>query len=300
MQTFEEVLSSTIRAASRSPRRLDEGECQSPAGLRCKLCHAVNLDYESEVGMKNDALQQFWKSLRIGLPLASLISSPLGRNYRTTTKRRLFSFHDSVRLGLISPNEEGKLRPFSVVQCAIEPFAHCAIYHQIQESIIKPHAKRFAKSLQYVIVKRNYDEQTVIFNVEDTSSEVLHAANTLSKSLTRKFPGITGLFVYEDSTSPQYYLGSKNQNKQPKFKKLFGKAEIFHRVLGRSFLHSPLSFSQINQSILEKMILIAEELLQPSKTSRLYDLYCGYGLFALCLSGSVRSVVAVEVSSSSI
>ncbi|MEK7670606.1 MAG: hypothetical protein AAB344_00100, partial [Bacteroidota bacterium] len=300
MQTFEQHLTSVIGSATISPRQLAEGECQSPAGQRCRLCHAVNLDYETEVKLKNEALQKFWKTLRLPVPLEPLIPSPLGRNYRTTTKRRVFSFRDSVRLGLISPNEEGELKPFSVVQCSIEPVEHAAIYNQIQGSIEKPYAKRLAKALNHVVIKGNYNEQTVIFNVGDISPEVLHATNTLSKSLTKKFPGVVGVFLYEGSSSPGYYLGSKNQTTQPKFKKLFGKAEIFQRVMGRSFLYSPLSFSQINQSIVEKMIQTAERLLQPSKDCRLFDLYCGYGLFALCLSDTAHSVIAAEVAPPSI
>jgi tRNA/tmRNA/rRNA uracil-C5-methylase (TrmA/RlmC/RlmD family) len=300
LQTFEQHLTSVIGSATISPRQLAEGECQSPAGQRCRLCHAVNLDYETEVKLKNEALQKFWKTLRLPVPLEPLIPSPLGRNYRTTTKRRVFSFRDSVRLGLISPNEEGELKPFSVVQCSIEPVEHAAIYNQIQGSIEKPYAKRLAKALNHVVIKGNYNEQTVIFNVGDISPELLHATNTLSKSLTKKFPTIVGVFLYEGSSSPGYYLGSKNQSAQPNLKKLFGKAEIFQRVMGRSFLYSPLSFSQINQSIVEKMIQTAERLLQPSKDCRLFDLYCGYGLFALCLSDKVNSVIAAEVAPPSI
>ncbi len=260
----------------------------------------MNIDYPTEAKLKNEALQKFWKTLRISLHLEPLILSPLGRNYRTTTKRRVFPWRDSVKLGLLSPDEKGELKPFDVLYCAIEPVAHAAIYRQIQESIGKPYAKVLAKALSYVIIKGNYAENTVIFNVRDISPEVVRAANTLSKSLTKKNENIVGLFLYEDDTSPQYYLGSKGQSTKPKFKKLFGKPEIFHRTMGRSFLYSPLSFSQVNQSIMEKMIFTAESLLAPTKESKLFDLYCGYGLFALCLSDKVQSVVGAEVSSSSI
>jgi tRNA/tmRNA/rRNA uracil-C5-methylase (TrmA/RlmC/RlmD family) len=300
MQSFEEILTSTIREASLPPRQLGEGECQSPTRQRCRLCHAVNLDYTNEIRLKNQALQQFWKTLRTGSRLEPLVPSPLGRNYRTTTKRRVFRYRDTFRLGLISPDEAGELKPFSVVQCAIEPDEHARIYHQVQESIVKPYAKKLAKVLNHVVIKGNYSEQTIIFNVEEISSEATHAANTLSKSLTRKFPGIVGVFLYEDSSSPGYYLGSSDQKAQQPFKKLFGKPEIFHRTMGRSFLFSPLSFSQINQSILDSMMQTAKELLQPTKESTLFDLYCGYGVFALSLSDTVRSVIAAEVSGPSI
>lgn len=233
-------------------------------------------------------------------PLDPLVASPLGRNYRTTTKRRVFATRDSVRLGLISPSKEGGLKPFPVEQCSIEPLQHCAIYNHIQESIVKPYARKLAKELSYVVIKGNYNEQAIIFNVKRLSADVVRSTNTLSKSLTRTFSTITGLFLYEDVSSPQYYLGSRGGTQRPAFRRLFGKAEVFHRVEGRSFLFSPLSFSQVNHSILEKMIQTARTLLTPSKEQKLFDLYCGYGLFALSLAGECKAVVGVEASPASI
>lgn len=300
MRSFAEILSSRSRSEQVPSRPLEDGECQSPTRQRCTLCSAVNLDYAAELNIKNDALQTFWSSLSLDVQLDALVSSPLGRNYRTTSKRRVFQSRDSIRLGLISPSEEGGLKPFEVVRCAIEPAAHAAMYHQVQESIVKPYAKRLAQALRYVIIKGNYHEQTLIFNVDEMAPDVLRAANTVSKTLTKRFPTIVGLFVYEDDSNLQYYLGATNQRRAPQFKKLYGKSEIFQRVLGRSFLYAPLSFSQINHSLVEKMIRIAGELLQPTKRSRLFDFYCGYGLFALSLSEFAASVVGVEISFASI
>jgi tRNA/tmRNA/rRNA uracil-C5-methylase (TrmA/RlmC/RlmD family) len=299
-RSFAEILSSRITSGKISPRPLEAGECQSPSGQRCSLCHAGNLDYAAELKLKNDALQTCWSALHLDVPLDDLVPSPLGRNYRTTTKRRAFQTRDSIRLGLISPSDQGGLKPFEVVRCAIEPAEHAVIYQHLQESIIKLYAKPLAQVLRYVIIRGNYHEQTLIFNVDEMTPDVLHAANTLSKTLTKRFPTIVGLFVYEDDSNPQYYLGTTNLRRELQFKKLYGKSEIFQRVLGRSFLYAPLSFSQINQSLIENMIRSSVELLQPKKRSRLYDLYCGYGLFALCLSEHVSSVVGVESSSSSI
>lgn len=300
MKPFEEHLSSGVRSAVQTPRQLPPGECQSPRGLRCKLCHAVIIDYPAELQIKNKALQEFWKSLRLGVTLDQLVTSPLGRNYRTTTKRRAFALRDGVQLGLISPDERGELKPFPVIQCAIEPESHAAVYARIQNTLAKPYAKRLAKHLSYVVIKGNYEEQTVIFNIREINADVMKAANTLSKTLTHNMPSIIGIFVYEDDSSPNYYMGTKDEKRMPKFKKLHGKQELFQRVHGRSFLYSPLSFSQVNQSILEKLVDHAASLMKLDGTRSLYDLYCGYGLFALTLAEKAVSVIAAEVSAASI
>lgn len=300
MQSFDDVLSTVLRSAKLVPRQLGSGECQSSAGQRCTLCHAVNLDYAAELTLKNDALQTYWSSLNLGIPLDTLVASPLGRKYRTTTKRRVFHTRDSIRLGLIGPSDDGGVKPFDVVQCAIEPAEHAAIYQHVQESIAKPYARRLAPALQYVVIKGNYLEHTLILNLDEISPDVLRAANTISKTLTKRFPTIVGVFVFEGETNAQYYLGVKNPREAPRVKKLHGKSEIFLRACGRSFLYSPLSFSQINHSIVEQMIQIAGALLQPTKHARLFDFYCGYGLFTLALAEFVASAIGVELSFSAV
>jgi tRNA/tmRNA/rRNA uracil-C5-methylase (TrmA/RlmC/RlmD family) len=300
VRPFEEILSSVIRSEHPTPRPLAEGECRSFTGAQCTLCHAGALDYPTEVKYKNAALQRFWQTLAVPVPLDPLVPAPLGRNYRTTTKRRAFMRRGSVHLGLISPAEDGRLEPFPVVRCAIEPSTHCAIYNHLQEKLVKPHARSLAGALSYVVIKGNYNEQAVIFNVREMSAGVVHAANTVSRNLTRHFPSVIGLFLYHDSTNARYYMGARRRQPRTSLKKLFGKGEVFHRVLGRSFLFSPLSFSQVNLAMLDTFIRAAGDLLRPSREETLFDLYCGYGLFGLCLTDQVKKVVGVEASPASV
>lgn len=297
---FEDLLTASLRTYEHQPRTLAPGECQSVDGRRCQLCSAGTIEYETEVQIKNGALQEFWKSLQLPVALEPLIPSPLGRGYRTVTKRKVFVHKGSVQLALIDPDESGKPEPFPVDRCAIEPAGHLEIYRRIQEAIEKPFARPLAEQLSYVVIKGNYREFTLIFNVREISGGVIKASNTLSKSLTKLFPSIIGLFLYLDESSGKYYLGVKNPRVRPTAKKLFGKSTIYHKACGKSFLFSPLSFSQVNQSLVERLVSEAGRLLALTKESRLYDLYCGYGLFALCLAEKAGSVVGVEISHDSI
>jgi tRNA/tmRNA/rRNA uracil-C5-methylase (TrmA/RlmC/RlmD family) len=297
---FEDLLTAAVRAHKEKPRALSTGECQSGDGHRCHLCFAGKLEYEVELGMKNAALQEFWKSLQLPVPLQPLISSPLGRGYRTVTKRKAFTQGGAVHLALIDPDESGKPEPFIVERCAIEPDQHAEIYRKIQEAIEKPYARPLVEQLSYVVIKGNYREFTLILNVREISGGVVKASNTLSKSLTHFFPSIVGLFLYLDETGGKFYLGVRNPRVRPTAKKLFGKSAIFQKVCGKSFLYSPLSFSQVNQSLLEQLVSEVGGLLALTKESRLYDLYCGYGLFALCLSEKSGPVVGAEISRDSI
>lgn len=299
MRTFEEYFRSAIRAAAITPRPLQPGECQSTSAKRCHLCYAVDLTYEAEVRLKGKALQEFWRQVSRS-PLAPLIASPLGRAYRTVTKRKAFHRTDSVILGLIDPSEDGPETSFNVVRCAIEPEGHARIYAAVQAAMSKPHARSLAGSLNYVVIKGSYSEFTIIFSVSEVSASVVKAANTLSKSLSRSFPQVVGLFLFEDRSRGRYYLGTSNPRVKQVFRKVYGKNEIYQQIAGRSFLYSPLSFSQVNQSIAETMVGKTDDLLDLKKNQTLYDLYCGYGLFSLCLAGKAGQVVGVEISTESV
>jgi len=299
VKTFDDHLKTIIAQANLKKRPLTEGECQSSRSSRCSLCHAIDLEYEDEIRLKNQALRSFWVQFASPDTFASLVPSPLGRGYRTVTKRRAFQFRGSVKLGLITPTDEGTYKPFDVARCAIEPAGHAPIYQKVREILEKPYAGPIGDALSYVIIKGNYTEYTLILNVREMSPEVVHATNTLSKSLTHSFKEIVGIFLYEDTSDGRYYLGSSNR-KPVTFRKIFGKAEIYQRIHGRSFLYSPLSFSQVNMSIVEQFVAKAAGLLSLTKEMKLIDLYCGYGQFALCLAENADSVVGVEISSESV
>lgn len=299
VKTFDDHLRRTIAEASLKKRSLTAGECQSPRSGRCSLCHAIDLEYEDELRLKNEALRSFWEQFASPNTLAHLAPSPLGRGYRTVTKRRAFLLRGSTRLGLIAPTNEGSYNPFDVVQCAIEPAGHARVYQKMQEILEKPYARPIAHALSYVILKGSYAEYALILNVRRISSDIVHATNTLSKSITYSFKEVVGVFLHEDTSDGRYYLGSSDR-KPVKFRRVFGKAEIRQRMYGKSFLYSPLAFSQVNQSIVGHLVAKAGELLDLTKDMRLFDLYCGYGLFTLCLAENVHSAVGVEIAGESV
>ena len=242
--------------------------------------------------------------LRIGSEPAlkpdQLVESPLGRKYRTVSKRKVFLINKIYSLGLIDASDENNVKSFDVLQCMIEPDEHTKIFNLIKAKFEKPYSHPLRNVLRYVIIKGNYQEQTLIFSVGEMSHTVSKAVNTLSKSLTHEMPSVVGLFLYEDLSDGRYYLGSKKAAGNQPMKKIFGNPELYQKICGKSFLYHPLSFSQVNQSIVEKMVAAAASLLRLQSGMNLYDLYCGYGLFSLCLADKVKAVYAAELSHESI
>ena len=164
---------------------MKRGECQDLSGKKCTLCAAHKIDYDIDYKIKNDALQEFWKMHGFDAILDPLIASPLGRNYRVVTKRKAFSSNGNVQLGLIGTEEESAgMNPVQVDQCMIEPEKHSEIYRCVQAYLNKREFKEAAETVNYVIVKGNYSEFTVIFNLAAFDSSMRQFVNRLSKHLT--------------------------------------------------------------------------------------------------------------------
>lgn len=291
--SFGSLLHEAVR--SPTPRPLSPGECSSPDGTPCGLCYAMILPYETEVQAREHAVTRFWSSLTDNIPLAPLVRSPRGRAYRTVSKRKLFRQKGQPRLGLIGPTEGLKAAGIAVGRCAIEPDSHAAIYREIEERLADRPALPLAETLQYAIIKGNYAEHSVLFNVRGITPAVVRATNRLSRVLTARFGNrLAGIFLFEGEE--KYYLTPRDARAVPRVHRVFGKARVFTRVGGRPFLYPPLAFSQVNESLLDPLVSGARSLLSPAGTETLFDLYCGYGLFGLALAPLVRKVVGAESS----
>ncbi len=298
-KTYRQFLETGVRGVHDASRGLEKGECQSSSGKRCTLCLASRFSYEDELPLRTTALRQFWKANLVTIPASPLVPSPKGREYRTVTKRRVFLSRNRWVLGLIDTSREGQHQAFPVLRCAIEPREHAAIYAVASDALNKAYAQPLAECLRYVIIKGNYKEFTVIFNVSELSPRVAKSINTLSKNLTRESSQVVGVHIYVDRSDGRYYLGTDDSGEK-KTRRLFGESSLFQQIGGKPFFYSPESFSQVNQSIVGRVVDAAGELLSLRKKETLYDLYCGYGLFSLCLAPFARRVVGVEISHSSV
>ncbi len=305
-KSFSEILGP--RYFNIPQRQLNEGECQTPNKKTCRLCFASTFSYDEEQKRKNSVLQEFWDTLEIGIPVQPLIISPEGRHYRTVSKRKAFMVNDRLYLGLIGVDDDtAKSFPMSVGECAIEPHEHTEVYAAVQEFLQRREYFPLAEEFNYVIVKGGKNETAVIFNMNHFSSGNRKEVNNLSKHLTKKVSrraGVKSVFVFVDEERSKYYLSGNpkkrdRENRKP-MQKIFGTDKLFHKVGEKKFLYSPLSFSQTNHSILELFTKRAKELLDVQKDDTLLDLYCGYGLFSICLADSVKSVLGIELSRSSI
>lgn len=293
MSSFSSLFRTAVthhRSASFAPPA-----CRTAQGTTCTLCAASVIPYGIETRIKEQALKEWWASAVPEVPLAPLMPSPQPRTYRAVSKRKTFRRGRRLMIGLIDPDADSGDRAVEVLRCAIEPASHGAVYVAVDSWLGKPVAGPLLDMLQYVIVKGNDRERAVILNVREIDAAVVRAANGLSKFLTSADATIRGIFLYEDASDGRYYMGTASSGAPGKLQKLFGSATLSHVTAGQRFVYPVQSFSQVNESMLDTMVERVGGLLHLPTAGTLYDLYCGYGLFAISFAGKAKRVIGADI-----
>ncbi|MHB1013983.1 MAG: class I SAM-dependent RNA methyltransferase [Desulfurivibrionaceae bacterium] len=253
----------------------------------------AHLDYSVELQVKDQGLLAFWKQHRLpGLP-DQIIRSPKARGYRTTSKRKGFLHGSTLYLLLGDKAALPKNRQYFTAS-PLEPKEHEVIYRFLQQKLSDPAFRLIAGHLNYLIIRGNYTEQAVIFNVDLMNGPLVRKMKLLSAHLQKLPVAVTAAFVYLDPSQSDYYLEAKRPAETLHFKKLFGPDQLGATYGGCRYQFHPTSFSQINESMVETMLVRAKELLAPAPDQALLDLYCGYGLFSHFLAPAYRQVLAVD------
>ncbi len=238
------------------------------------------LDYKDELQVKNAAIREFWEVNRLPRGPQPVVASPMPRNYRTTSKRRI-------------EMNPGDLR-FNAYDSILEPEEHNAIYRMLFEKLITPAYKPLAYALNWIIIRGTYKYRVVIFNVKKMDASIVRKLKQISEVLQQSPYHVTAAHAYLDATESDYYLEAKRPTDGLSFKQLFGPREL-SLDLGHFRLKYPATgFSQINESQIHNLIKSASRLLALEPGDRFLDLYCGYGLFSFGLGEAAKSVLGVE------
>lgn len=285
--SYSELLLNTIRP-----------EASGQSNQRADIEPLAFLDYRREVAAKNAALVEFWKRNCLQGKPSSLIASPKARHYRTTTKRRVFFAHNKFRLRFSHRNDSTTEN--SVLCSALEPKEHEAIYQFLLGKINSPAFAVTAKHLTYIIIRGTSTEFCVVFNVDRLSGPIVRNLKALAENLRTLGLNIVSSFIFSDPTRSDYYLDKGQTVGVLKLKKLFGPDTLRLRVNGQNYRFPPVSFSQINESMVPVLLDTALRLCRPHPEGRFIDLYCGYGLFANYIGKRYGEVFAVDMDAASV
>lgn len=266
------------------------------AAVTLNMAPLAHLGYHNELLVKGQALGLLWKHCKLpGVP-EPVVGSSRHRYYRTTTKRR--ALYKGGSLFLMSG--DGTTQKKTFLDSPLEPAIHKDIYLFLQKKLSEPTFKLLAQRLNYLIIRGSYQEQAVIFNVDQMSGPIVRKLKILAEHVQKQCPSISAAYVYLDPSRSDYYLEERQPANLLNFKKLYGNGflSVSHGDCKYSF--HPTSFSQVNESIVPLMLERVKELLAPTGKEALLDLYCGYGLFSHYLAGQYVSVLGIDAEGPSI
>ena len=255
-------------------------------------------EYGEELRIKQTALAAFLRANSIKIKPEPLIGSPRPRKYRTTSKRKVFESRG--KFFLLFADESYITKPDLFRSSLLEPDEHAIIFEYLCGLLNQPGYTFLARALNFIIIRGNYEEFSVIFNISKINADVIRKLKTVASKFNLTGVNIISSFTYYDPTKSEYYFESERPEKEVTFKKLFGPDFLFLKLKGKKFSYHPTSFSQINASIIPALISKTEQLLNPDGSGVLYDLYCGYGLFACSFAGRYKEITGIEASGESI
>lgn len=250
----------------------------------------AHLEYAAERLVKDEALRAFWKHHGLPGSPSEVVAAPRPRGYRSTSKRRAVQRRGGLALAF---SADAHARP-GVADSALDPPEHLAVYAHLLPQLDRAVSAALAAQLSYAIVRGGEGGLCVILNLRAFDGAIVRRAKQIGESLQAAGLGVRSAFLYLDPTGSDYYLEARRPAGVLSWKRLFGPEWIEVHVDGRRLRFSPVVFSQVNEAMLPVLTAIARERLHPLEGHYLLDLYCGYGLFSLCLGAEARRVVGID------
>jgi hypothetical protein len=261
-----------------------------PLWPRHHLEPLAGLSYSRELELKQAGLAAFLEAARLPLQPEAIRPAPQPRGYRSTSKRRVVA--RGGRLVLVSNRDDPAVAGFT--PSALEPDAHARLFARLVSALNEPSVGRTAARLSWVIARTTARGTALIFNAVRTDERIVSGLARVSREAVDAGISLCGAYLFVDSGRSDYYLDSGAEGGGGLLERLLGPETLEARVEGRSYAFHPTVFSQVNPMAVPAMLAEARRLLGGG--DRLFDLYCGYGLFGLALSDAWGSVVGVESS----
>ena len=257
----------------------------------------AQLPYEKEIEIKNISIQEWWKDNIQEYAIEAIVPSPLPRGYRTTTKRKVSVSGNKI----FFTHGDGRVYLDNVVTSLLDPLTHNELYKFIHQLVSDRRNALFALALNYIIFRQVDEDIACIFNIAEINAEVVRAGKFICEKLKTAKPEIKSVFLFHDPSRSNYYLEQDfGDNNGVRIKKMYGYDMLRMEYNGTKTLISPFGFMQVNMPTAKKMIESITEYCNLTNTSRLLDLYCGYGLFSFYVGKNAREVIGIDVEGYSI
>jgi 23S rRNA (uracil1939-C5)-methyltransferase len=291
---------------TRSRPRFDYGtvrEILTPSDLRvparcvhfgyCGGCRWQDLQYPAQLHYKKKQVVECLK--RIGgletVQVEDVIGSVELFGYRNKME---FSFHTTEEggftLGLHHRGEFDKV--FDLKECHLQPELGTRIVDWVREFVIRNglaayDVNRHTGYMRFLVLRTARRTGQAMVNLVTNRGPFPDQA-AMVKELREAFPEVVTIVHNQTGKKSNVAVGEIE-------KVLYGTGFIEERLFERHFRIRANSFFQTNTTQTESLYRAALDLLEPSPTDRLLDLYCGTGSIGLLVSEFVSEVVGVEL-----
>ncbi len=141
--------------------------------------------------------------------------------------------------------------------------------------------------MRFLVIRDAKNSNELMINIVTNSGE-FPSQKELTDKMTAAFPEITTIVHNENGQKANIAVGEKETV-------LYGDGFITEKLMGYSFKISSNSFFQTNTLQAENLYQIAFDMLKPTGTEKVLDLYCGTGAISICVAPKVAEVTGVEL-----
>ena len=258
----------------------------------CGGCTWQDLLYEKQLQFKkkqvNDCIE------RIGGLESVVVEDVIGSveifNYRNKME---FSFHtsdDGFTLGLHRRGHFDQV--FDIDKCHLQSAQSNAIVAWIRDFVKRNDipvydVKNHTGFMRFLVIRTGKRTGQTMVNIV-TNYGNLPRHQELVEQLREAFPDVTTVIHSQNGRKSNIATGEIEHI-------LYGSGYVEEKLFERRFRIRANSFFQTNSIQAETLYRTAFDMLDPNRTDRILDLYCGAGSIGLLISDRVAEVVGVEL-----
>lgn len=256
---------------------------------KCGGCAWQQLDYAYQLELKKGLMNDALDAAGLGRPIDAVEPAPSAFYYRN---RMDYCVGPKGELGLKEP---GRWNAYlDLEECHLLSADAVEVMRRFREwmraNAVTPWDAREQKGYaRYLVIREGKNTGQRMATVV-TSSGPLPAQEALVAALS---PLVTTLY---HGINPEV----TDLSNASLLTLLAGAPHLEEKIDGRTFAIHPNSFFQTNTAMGERLVETVREFIGDRRPDVLLDLYCGVGLFGVCLAGDASRVVGVEIDAQAI
>ncbi len=264
----------------------------------CGGCTWQDLQYQSQLDFKKkqviDCVERIARLEGVTVP--DVIGSIELFNYRNKME---YSFNIDEEHGFtLGLHERGHFdRVFNVDRCYLQSEVSSKIVGWLRDFVKREEIPVYdvmnhGGYMRFLVIRQSKRTANLMVNIVTNYGD-FPVREKLIKEMTTEFPEITTIIHCQNGQKSNIAIGEIE-------KILYGTGFIEERLFNSTFRIRPNSFFQTNSVQTETLYRTAFEMLNPVKTDKVMDLYCGTGSIGILIAGYVSEVIGVELVAESI